>query len=44
MRIIKNIKNFIMRLFGQSKKEDEKEIHERIMKKRAKAYEELARY
>ena len=44
MGFISLIKQFLMRLTGQPRKESEKQIHDRIIKKRAKAYEELAKY
>lgn len=42
MGILDKIKDFFMH--GPSPSKKEREIHERIMKKRSKAYEELARY
>lgn len=44
MDIIAKLRGFLAHLFCRPRKESEKEIHDRIMKKRAKAYEELARY
>ena len=44
MGFVNSIRQLLMQLIGQPRKESEKEIHERIIKKRKEAYAELAKY
>ena len=44
MKILERVRGLFMQMIGQPDKEKEKRIDEQIMKRRAKAYEELAKY